>query len=220
MIKTLERLTGLLSRRESINLPLEDAEYVVFDTELTGLDIKRDSILSIGAVRMHGSSINIGETFYKLLSPSTEISHDGVVIHGITPSDVEGKPVIDAVLQEFIDFCGSAIIVGHFVSLDMGFINREAKRVCNISLSNQTVDTCRIYEWIKENSGSFSRHFEGRPEQMDLFSIAREYTVPISEGHNALSDAFITAQLFQRFLNILPNLGARNTRDLLRVGRP
>lgn len=220
MIKTLSRLSDFLSKGSTPGLPLEEATYVVFDTELTGLDLKKDSILSIGAVRMMGSSISLGETFYKLLSPSTEIQHKGVVIHGITPSDVEGKPLIDTVLQEFIDFAGDAIMVGHFVTIDMGFISREVRRVCAAAFQNPAVDTYRIYEWIRENTGSFSRHYERRTEELNLFSIAREYNIPISEGHNALSDAFITAQLFQRFLGILPGLGVRTTRDLVKIGRP
>jgi hypothetical protein len=33
-------------------------------------------------------------------------------------------------------------------------------------------------------------------------------------------DAFITAQLFQRFLRVLPGLGVRTVKELLRIGRP
>jgi hypothetical protein len=33
-------------------------------------------------------------------------------------------------------------------------------------------------------------------------------------------DAFITAQLFQRFLPVLPKFGVTTVKDLLRIGRP
>ena len=42
---------------------------VVVDTELTGLDEKKDSIVSIGAVRMTGGRIELGDMFYRLVSP-------------------------------------------------------------------------------------------------------------------------------------------------------
>jgi DNA polymerase-3 subunit epsilon len=32
------------------NLPIGQVDFVAFDTELTGLDFKRDAIISIGAV--------------------------------------------------------------------------------------------------------------------------------------------------------------------------
>jgi DNA polymerase III epsilon subunit-like protein len=62
-----------LGRRRTVNRDwlLFDEKYVVLDTELTGLDEKKDSIVSIGAVRMHGGSIALGDTFYRLLKPET-----------------------------------------------------------------------------------------------------------------------------------------------------
>lgn len=223
MIAFYEKISGLFSKRTGSSgsaVPVDEASYVVLDTELTGLDFRSDSIISIGALKMQGSSIDLGNTFYELINPRTEIKHESVVVHGITPSDVAAKPPIDTVICRLLDFCGNSIIVGHFISLDMGFINREMKRVCSSVLNNRVADTCKIYEWMKVNSGSFSGHYAPREEDLDLFSLAREYGVPISEGHNALSDAFITAQLFQRFLSVIPGLGVRTVGDLLMIGKP
>lgn len=214
-----EKMSGFLSGKGSAGVPIGDAGYVVLDTELTGLDIKTNSIISIGAVKMRGAAIELGNVFYKLINPSTEISHESVVIHGITPSDVAEKPSIEKVICELTDFCGDDVIVGHFVSLDMTFINRDMKRICSDVLHNPAVDTRRLYEWIKENTDTFSRHYRGRADELDLFSLAREYGVPVSGAHNALGDAFITAQLFQRFLSMLPALGVSTVRDLLRIGK-
>ena len=61
--------------------PITEARYVVVDTELTGLDENRDSIVSIGAVRMTGGRIELGDSFYRLASPRTELSAASVVIH-------------------------------------------------------------------------------------------------------------------------------------------
>ncbi|HXX57414.1 MAG TPA: 3'-5' exonuclease, partial [Thermodesulfovibrionales bacterium] len=88
-----------------------DAGYVVIDTELTGLDERKDSIVSLGALRMTGGRIELGESFYRLANPETALTSESVVIHGITPSDVVEKPSIDTVLAEFLQFCNDAIIV-------------------------------------------------------------------------------------------------------------
>jgi len=40
-----------------------EAGYTVLDTELTGLDDRRDDIVSLGAVRMSGGRIHVGGTF-------------------------------------------------------------------------------------------------------------------------------------------------------------
>src|ERR1700690_3323657 len=79
---------------------IRDAAYVVVDTELTGLNEKKDSIVSIGAVKMTGGKIGLGNTFYRLIHPETTLTAESVVIHEITPSDVSEKPSVDIVLSE------------------------------------------------------------------------------------------------------------------------
>ncbi|RJR19281.1 MAG: 3'-5' exonuclease [Nitrospiraceae bacterium] len=213
------RTTFFSKKTESASLLLGDAVYTVLDTELTGLDMKKDSIVSIGAVRMKGTRIDIGNSFYRLIHPAGRMDHKNILIHGITPSEVEEEPVVDAVLDDLSAFCGNSVIVGHFVSLDINFINRELKRTGRAKLKNAAVDTCKIYEWIKSSEGAFSRHYSARQDELDLFSLAREYNITFNEGHNALGDAFITAQLFQRFLYALPGLGVNSIRDLLKTGK-
>ena len=83
---------------------IENASYVVLDTELTGLNPKKDSVVSIGAVKMTGSKIELGQTFYRLVKPDTEFTPSSVIVHEITPSDVRRKPGIDTALVEFEDF--------------------------------------------------------------------------------------------------------------------
>ena len=100
-------------------MPIGQSRYVVMDTELTGLDVKKDSIVSVGAVAMVGGRIILGETFYEMVSPETALRSESIVVHGIMPSEVVGKPSIGAVLDDFLKFCEGAVVVGHFLSLDL-----------------------------------------------------------------------------------------------------
>lgn len=61
---------------------IED-EYVVFDTETTGLNPKKDEILSIGAVKIKGNKILTSQTFEVYIKNSKEISSKSIEIHGI-----------------------------------------------------------------------------------------------------------------------------------------
>lgn len=210
----------LFKKRDDYDQSIEEASYVVIDTELTGLDLKRDSIISIGAIKMSGISINLGKTFHRLVKPATHIKPESIIIHGITPSELIESPPLEEIITEFIDFCGNDIVVGHFISLDMHFLKREIKRIRSLEFQNPYIDTSVIYSWIKESTGSFSRHYSEEENGKDLFSIAREYGITVKGGHNALSDAFMTAQVFQRFLRILPGLGVRRVKELLRIGKP
>jgi len=206
-------------RADDPNL-IENASYVVLDTELTGLNPKKDSVVSIGAVRMAGSTIELGQTFYRLVKPDTEFSPSSVVVHEITPSDVRRKPGIDTALRELEDFLGDSIIVGHFVSIDMGFLNKDAKRYGIKKIENPVVDTCSIFDFLRNGGNGFRSQFEDGIVNKDLFSIAKKYNIEVGGAHNALVDAYITAQVFQRFLRSLKKFGVFTIKDLLRVGRP
>ncbi len=217
-------MLGLFERNEKKlkvdgKTPVTEARYVVFDTELTGLDDHKDSIVSIGAVRMTGGSIDIGNTFYRLVSPHSELSAASVVIHQITPSDVASKPSIDAVLTEFLDFCGDAVLVGHFVSIDLSFLNREMKRARLANIANPAVDTFSVYEWLRKRNKSRdcpSTALKG----YRLYDIAKCFDIAVNGAHNALADSFITAQLLQRFLPQLAEAGAKDIGDLIALGIP
>lgn len=198
---------------------MTEVQYAVIDLELTGLEEKKDSIVSIGAVHMRGGVIDLGNTFYRLVSPRTELKASSVVIHGITPSDVAEEPSIDLVISEFLDFCGSAVLVGHFVDIDLGFLNRELRRIRGKKLANSAIDTMSIYEWLRKRNKSGScpaTLFSG----YRLYDIVKCFGIPVNGAHNALMDAFTTAQLLQRFFPLLKEAGAKDISDLLTIGIP
>ena len=199
--------------------PITDVRYVVVDTELTGLDENRDSIVSIGAVRMTGGKIDIGDTFYRLVSPRTELTAASVVIHEITPSDVVMSPMIGPVLEEFLEFCGADVLIGHFISIDLAFLNREMKRLRKAAIRNRVVDTFSIYEWLRKR-GKAQDCLATPLTGYRLYDIARCFGVPVNGAHNAIMDAYATAQLFQRFLPLLAEAGAGDIGDLLKIGIP
>ncbi|MGW8272386.1 MAG: 3'-5' exonuclease [Thermodesulfovibrionales bacterium] len=199
---------------------IDEADYVVVDTELTGLKLSKDSIVSIGAVKMKGGRIGIGEIFYRLVEPATALTGESVVIHGITPSEVAEWPEIGVLLPEFIDFCNRCILIGHFVSIDLHFVNREMKRLYGFPMQNPAIDTFRIYSWLRKGRENTCAFHEGIKEDAALLTLAKKYGIHVSAAHNALDDAFVTAQLFQRFLAELPEMGVRTVGDLLRIGKP
>lgn len=201
-------------------LSLQDASYVVFDTELTGLNPRKDSIVSIGAVKIRNGSIVAGETFYRITEPRTELTEKSVVIHGITPSEASKWPGIDRILPEFISFCKDSILVGHMVSIDLRFINREMKRLYGGRIQNPAVDTARIFDWLSRKQEDACAYFEGHAGDKSLAGIAGCYGIGIGEAHDALNDAYVTAQVFQRFLRMLPKYGVLTVADLVQIGRP
>jgi len=211
---------NLIKGRTSVqdkNQRLEDVAYVVIDTELTGLDEKKNSIVSIGAVKMIGGKIELGNSFYRLVNPKTALTVKSVLIHEITPSEVMQKPDIDSVLSEFLDFCGEDVIVGYCVSIDMEFLNMEAGRINSHEIKNPVVDIQAIFEWALRKAALRNRGDMTMPQQYKLYDIAKHFGISVSGAHNALIDAFITAQIFQRLIPVLIDSGIRSVGELQKL---
>lgn len=200
------------------SLSITDMRYTVVDTELTGLNEKKDSILSIGAVRMNGTRIELANSFHQLIKPETEFRSKSVVVHEITPSDVIEKPNIDAILSEFLQFCDNDVIVGHCVSIDLSFINREMKRIFGHTMQNPAIDTYKVYEWLRKKVPT--RACFSLSQDSSLYEIAKCFSIAVRGAHNALVDAFITVQLLQRFMPVLIDIGVTHIGDLLEIGHP
>jgi DNA polymerase-3 subunit epsilon len=206
-------------RRSEAALPLAQVKYLVLDTELTGLDDRKDDIISIGAVRMQGGRLQIGGTFYELVHPTAVLDGRSVVIHRIMPSQVESKPRIDTVLAEFRAYAGDAVLVGHCLSIDLAFLNREARRLTGSPLDNPVVDTLSMYGWLRHRHPDHPA-FQLPIPQLSLFTLAKAFDIPVENAHTALGDAFTTAQLFQRFLPLLAEHGVTHLAELIRIGDP
>ena len=104
--------------------------------------------------------------------------------------------------------------------IDLNFVNKVLQETYDVSLNNRALDTSTLHDWLYENDSKFARHFHGMTLKSDLFSMAKKYEIDGGKAHNAFSDAYITAQLFQRFVPFLPGCGIRTVKELLKVARP
>lgn len=199
--------------------PIKQVRYVAIDTELTGLDVKTDGIVSLGAVRMTGGTIHPGKSFYRLVNPSHELRAESVVIHQITPSEVKEQPDIRTALLDFFAFSGQDVLVGHFVNIDLCFLDRESTRLSGITVTNPVIDTLSVYTWLRKRL-PMAKYFSLPESGISLYDIARTFDIPLGGAHNALLDAFTTAQLLQRFLPLLGAAGVSDIGDLLTIGAP
>lgn len=193
--------------------PLAAARYVVLDTELTSLDSRSNRLLSVGAFAMQGGSIELAGQFYRLANPGVEVPAPGVLIHGLRPQDVaEGDPA-RKVIEDLARFAAGAVIVGHFVSIDLGILRKEAPGV----LPNPAICTARVHSWMLRG-GPLTEEVTRKLELLDLESVARQYAVEPRDAHHALGDAWVTAQVWQRMIPALARRKVVTVGDLRRAG--
>ncbi len=195
------------------NRPIESYEFVSFDTELTGLNPKKDQIISIGAVRIKNLRIVAGDNFFAYTKPTAELPKNTTLIHGITPEQIELAPPLEIVLPQFINYCGNSLLVGHYVAIDVDFVNRAARKHLGGRLNNPCVDTMKLTQTYQEHQ---RRGYIGVNPGMsfNLNSLARLYDLPLFAQHDALEDALQTAYLFLYLIKRLTAAGYVTLRDI------
>jgi DNA polymerase III subunit epsilon len=197
---------------------MHSVRYAVLDTEFTSLDPRSNRLLSVGVITMKGASIQMGEQFYRVLNPGVEVPASTVVVHKLRPTDIgQGEPPLQ-VLAEFRDYIAGAVLVGHFIKIDLDILRKEL-RATKHSLDNPVLDTARVHRWLLRK-GRYSEDLFQRLEDVDLASLCKIYNVEFREAHHALGDAFATARLWQKLIYQVEARGARTLADLLKIGTP
>lgn len=165
--------------------------FVAFDCETTGLDPKKDRILSIGAVKFTAERIWIKENKEWFVNQS-QIKNDSIKIHGILPSTSTASLLTESqAITTFLNYIGNATLVGHHLNFDVTMVNMALKRLGAGQLKNKQKDTNRLYK----EKGHFAHE-----QNFSLDILCEKFNILPSNRHTALGDAFITAQVFQRLI--------------------
>lgn len=190
---------GCFSAPPPPHTPVEELRVVVLDAETTGLDVRRDRMLSIGALRISGNSISLADKFedYLPTPPGADRSRS-VLIHGIIPNSTRYRLTTEPrLLEDLLGYLGGDIIVGHHIGFDLTMIDQALRRVGAAPLRNTTVDTARVAQRIRP-AGYWT------PDQdFSLDALAKRYAIPLSDRHTALGDCYITAVLYLKLLRRL-----------------
>ena len=171
-------------------------EYVCFDCETTGLDPKKDDIISIGAVIIKNNTIVASKKFVKFIKPKTKLQVEAIKVHHIRECDLQDAEDINKVIKEFLEFIGSRTLVGYFLEFDIAMINKYLKPILGIKLPNKALEVSAIY---------YDYKIEIIPQaNIDLrFStIMKELKIPSLGTHDAYNDAIMTSMIFIKLKNL------------------
>ena len=78
-------------------------DFVVLDLETTGLSVKEDQILEIGAVKVQGGEVTASyETF---VNPGRKVPERITELTGIRDEMIANAPDVETAVRGFLDFC-------------------------------------------------------------------------------------------------------------------
>lgn len=166
-----------------MNLNLEKP-IAIIDIETTGLNKQNDRIVDICIIKIFPDGTK--ETFQEILNPEIPIPQEATKVHGITDSDVVGKPTFKEIAPRVINFIDGCDWCGfNLINFDLGLIESEFNRV-GVSYSSEgrkVIDVLKIYYKL---------------EPRDLSSAYLKYCGEILENaHKAEEDAKATIKVLE-----------------------
>lgn len=187
----------------SLTTPLDELALVIFDIETTGFrPQKGDEIISIGAVRMNGMTIE-EETFYTLVKPTNRIPKNIVDLTGIDDYMVESAPDIRTALVEFLHFTDGCTLVAHHANHERNFMKHFSQQALGLPFKQRIVDTAFLIQICEYNSNLVT-----------LDDVCKHQQIPIENRHHALGDAQMTAKIWASYVKQAMALGCHHLQDI------
>ncbi len=161
--------------------PLAQARWVVIDCETGGLDMGKDRLLSVAAVEVAGARALTGRSYAAVLGQEVPSGADNILVHGIgAEAQLAGRPAAE-VLRELDDFAAGAMAVAFHAPFDREFLRRAGSRTAK----PRWLDLAALAPVL----------FPGRAGN-DLDGWLAAFGIECPARHDALGDAYATAQLF------------------------
>lgn len=175
----------------SVDSDLEQIEFLALDLEATGLDMRRDEILSVGFTVIRNLSVRLSESDYFLVRPERAIPERSAIIHRIFDDQSAQGIELEAALVKILQALRGRVLLAHHANIECGFLNQACQRVFGAAIVFPLVDTFAIeYRSLKR------RGVTPYNQGLRLARLRELYNLPRYPAHNALSDAVATAELF------------------------
>lgn len=164
--------------------------YTVIDFETTGLNPNDSEIIEIGAVKLHGDTLEPHDSFHSFVRPDKPISKKITSINKITNAMVDDAPHISKVIGELIDFIGNDCIIAHNAPFDMKFLASAAQShgipirakgyVCTLKMARALLPL----------------------ENHKLPTVAKHFGIEYNP-HRAIDDCIATGHVFSKMCKII-----------------
>lgn len=184
------------------HMSVSDVDYVVLDVETTGLRPGPDRVIEIAGIRLHGGQS--ADSFQALINPQRRLPPFIVQFTGISNDMVARAPTAEQVLPDFLRFIEDAVIVGHNVSFDIGFLSYEAQRLGH-TFPIDGLDTIAL-----------ARRFLPGLRRFKLDLVAQHLNIPAANRHRAMGDAKVTTAIFLKLLDYAREQGIQTLGHLRR----
>jgi len=176
--------------------PPGDEELVCFDCETTGLNPRKDDILSIGAVKIKGDLILSSQKLELYIKPSHRLDEKSIKHHHLRVCDLEDGLTPELAMQQFLYYIGARPLVGYYLQFDVAMVNKYLRKMLGITLPNPQIDVSGLFYDKKQDVLN--------PVHVDLRfdNILSELQLPALGKHDAYNDALMTAMMYVKLQHL------------------
>lgn len=176
--------------------PLTALPMLVLDTETTGLDVKDDRVVSVGAVRMVGERVFRHVTFHQLCAPGRPIPPEATAVHRITDDDVADAPEFAEVWRNCLPLLEGTVMVGYNIPFDIAMLRHECHRAGLDWRDPPFLDVLLLAVALIDDLRN--DNLEGLTDYLG---------VDVQDRHNALGDSLMEAETLACLLSRLEDKG-------------
>jgi DNA polymerase-3 subunit epsilon len=181
---------------------------VALDFETTGLDPDEDHVIAYGAVPIERGRVLVGAARSQLIRPPTPPSPTSQTIHLLRAVDLAEAPETRQAAAGLRDALAGRFLVTWFADVEIAFLRRLFGG--SVASWRRRVIDVRDMTIVVDGSPPGARRARGYA----LTQTADRFGVPVSDPHDALDDALVTAQLFLVLAGRLPGRPAPTAREL------
>lgn len=189
---------------------IEELSFLVVDTETTGLDPKKDFILSYGSIVVRRLTIPV-QSAKEYFLKTKKLGREAIKVHEIVNQCLTVSR--ERMVREFLADAEEKILVGHHLGFDLAMMEKAGRSFGLRKINSPCLDTMDLA--IRLDMG---RHVDPRMVDYKHYSLDKlcsRFRIPLADRHTAAGDALLTAQLLLRLLKSARRSGILTYADLM-----
>ncbi len=207
----LQRLRGLLHSKAPF--ALDQTRWIVLDVEASGLDMRRDRLLSIAALALDLSApdraptLQLADSFEVVLRQSGAApGRADILVHGIGLQAQAQGTDMRLGLEAFERYVGQSPLFAFHSRFDQTLVDRHMKQALGRALRNPWIDLEHVVAVLNN-----------QPRRLALDEWIKRLGLTCETRHQAAADALVTAELLQKLWPLLAARGLDSWDGIARI---
>jgi DNA polymerase III subunit epsilon len=188
-----------------------EQRWVVVDVETSGLDVRADRLIAIGAVAVRGNALDAADSFEVVLRQDAVSSDDNILIHGIAAADQRGGMEPRTALLDFLEFVGTDPLIAYHAFFDEAMLRRACRQHLGIEFRARWLDLAHLAPAVLNPGPLEIRQAKGLDDWLLDFNIT------VGERHRAVADAAATAKLWLALAPALERMEVGRCAEVLKL---